>query len=66
VNANLNRYVLTLRFKLSKVVQQRIESGRLFDTAAAECLKPREGKTVLVAVSHSKCFEDERRVRAGS
>ena len=58
MNAKLNRYVLTLRLKLSNGLQQRIESGKLFHTAAAECLKPREDKIVLVAVSNSKCFED--------
>ena len=41
-------------------------SGELFQTEAAECLKPREAKTVDVKVLQTKFLDDERKVRTGS
>ena len=56
-----------ISFKAIKFAQERRESGRLRQTAAEECLKPREANTVVfVVLSHIKYFDDERRARAGS
>ena len=55
--------ILSLHLKLSKErLGSRILSGKLFQIAAAECLKPREPITNAVLFSTKKCLSDERRI----
>jgi len=65
MNAALNKCVLTLRLKISMLEESRILAGRLFQTATAECLKPRVARTVSATLTVNKCFEEDRRVRTG-
>jgi len=61
----LNKCVFNIRRKVSKVLQDRSLSGRLFQTRGADELKPRCDKTVLVGlVSKSSC-DDERSEQVG-
>lgn len=41
-------------------------SGKLFQTEAAECLKPRDANTVEVELLQIKFFDDDLSVRTGS
>ena len=41
-------------------------SGKLFQTEAAECLKPRDANTVEVELLQIKFFYDDLSVRTGS
>jgi hypothetical protein len=40
--------------------------GKLFQTVAAECLKPWEDSTVLMSVTQNSCLDDQRNMRTGS
>ena len=51
------------RFGIVNVVML---SGKLFQTEAAECLKPREANTVDVELLQIKFSNDDRSVRTGS
>ena len=55
-----------MRLKISCVLDSRMLSGKLFQTEAAECLKPREANTVNVELLQIKFFDDDRSVRTGS
>ena len=65
-NAILQRWVLSLRLKVSHVLESRMLSGKLFQTEAAECLKPRDANTVEVELLQIKFFDDDLSVRTGS
>jgi len=61
----LNKCVFSVRRKVSKVLQNRSLSGRLFQTHGAEELKPRCDKTVLVGLVCKSSCDDERSERVG-
>ena len=53
-------------FFLSIVSTSRTSSGKLFQTVAAECLKPRAAKVVPTVFLQITFLDDNRRVRTGA